>query len=591
MRPNAPSVDLRTLFLRFLPKLWPVRGLVVACVAIALTAPVLTGLLLWLVKLGIDEVMIGHRMDLLGSFMVLYLILAAGKLLIDYAHERLEAAILEWVIQNIRTDLYRHIVCLSPGSIADIRAGDLLSRLSGDAERAEYLIFSGPFALFADAVSAVFYFCFLVVLSWKLTAAAFLALPLLLVASFWLAPKLRRAAHASRVRAAAWLSLAEERLAALPVIRAFCAEQRESQLFGETSARARRAELRAVAIQATLTALIELVAVVGGLIVIAIGAREIQNGTLTIGTIVAFLGSIGSLYGPVMGLAKISSRIQRSAAAGQRVIDVLDTPSLVTEKPSAVPLTLKKGAVEFHAVSFAYPGGPEVLRHISLNIEPGSTVALVGPSGSGKSTLINLLLRFHDPSSGSVRIDGTDLREVTRQSLSRVVSPVFQDAFIVQGSVADNVRFGFPDASQLQLEVATRLAHADGFISDMQGRFLARVGPRGTRLSGGQRQRLALARALLREPPILLLDEATAAIDSETEELIQDSLARLSGTRTIILVAHRLSTVRRADRIVLLQDGVITEDGTPATLLKGDTRCAQLFEAQMASSRVREKAV
>ena len=257
------------------------------------------------------------------------------------------------------------------------------------------------------------------------------------------------------------------------------------------------------------------------------------------------------------------------------------TPTLVAEHPLAKDLVRVRGAIEFRDVAFAYPGGPKVLEHISLQAAPGEMLAIVGPSGSGKSTLLALALRFYDPSAGAVLIDGVDIRDVRRASLVRCVAPVFQEPHIVSGTLADNMRYGQPHASQESMLAIARAVRADAFISGLPRGYAAPVGPRGSRLSGGQRQRVALVRALLHEAPILLLDEATAAVDSETEELIQDAINRYRGRRTILLVAHRLSSVRHADRIVVLDRGRIVETGSPEVLLAAESRCRQLFEAQV----------
>ena len=566
---------------RFLPFVAGKRFVALITVALVLSSPVVAGALLWMLKALVDEVLIDGRTDRLAGFATLYLLLIASKLALDYAIEVLEASVVEQVVRDIRVHLYRRLLSLSPGSLARHGDGALLSQLSGDVERTEQLVYTGPLAIFSDVVSAAFFLGFLLVLSWKLTLCAFLVLPFLVLASLAVTPRIRRAARIARWRAAGWMALAEDRLGALPIVHAFGAEEREAEAFGLRCTLARRAELRTVAIQASLTVMIEAVAALGGLVVLVLGAHEIKSGGLTVGTLVAFLGSIGSLYGPAAGLAKAAGRVQRAAAAAQRVADLMDTPTLVAEPPLAKELLRVRGAIEFRDVAFAYPAGPKVLENIALQAAPGEMLAIVGPSGSGKSTLLTLALRFYDPSAGAVLIDGVDIRDVRRASLVGCVAPVFQEPHIVSGTLADNMRYGQPHASEESMLAIARAVRADAFIGGLPRGYAAAVGPRGSRLSGGQRQRVALVRALLHEAPILLLDEATAAVDSETEELIQEAINRYRGRRTILLVAHRLSSVRHADRIVVLDRGRIVETGSPEVLLAAESRCRQLFEAQV----------
>ena len=565
---------------RFFPFLAAKRLIALLTLALVLVSPLVAGALLWMLKRLVDEVLIEGQIDRLAVFIAAYLVVIGGKLALDYAIEVLEAAVVEQVVRDIRTTVYAHLLSLSPGSLAKHSHGALLSQLGGDVERTEHLVYTGPMAIIADAVSAVFFVGFLFLLSWKLTLCAFLVLPLLVLASLLLSPRIRRTSRIARWRAAGWLSLAEDRLGALPVVRAFGAIDREARAFGARCTLARQAEVRTVAVQASLTVMIEAVAALGGLLVLVLGAHAIRDGTLTVGALVAFLGSVGSLYGPAAGLAKAAGRVQRAAAAAQRVADLLDTPSLVIDPPSPSELARVRGALEFRDVAFAYPSGAPVLHRIALQMAPGEMVAVVGPSGSGKSTLLGLALRFYDPSAGAVLIDGTDVREIALRSLVQIVAPVFQEPHILSGSLLDNMHYGRPDAPQQEVMAIARAVHADAFIANLPRGLAAPVGPRGSWLSGGQRQRLALVRALLQQAPILLLDEATAAVDSETEELIQDAIARYRGQRTILLVAHRLSSVRRADRIVVLEAGRIVESGTPQSLLATDSRCRQLFEAQ-----------
>jgi ATP-binding cassette, subfamily B, bacterial len=552
---------------------------------VASLIPLVSALLLWLAKLIVDEVFVNGKFELLALFAAAYFAITFARVALSYALDRLEASVVARVVQNIRVDLYRRMISLSPGSFGGRSPGDLLTHLTRDTDRVEYLIYTGQLAIFSDGVAALCFIGFLFLLSWKLTICALFAAPLLFLVSARLAPRVRRASLIARRLDSNWMSVVEERLGAVPLLHAFASHERETNYFLACNDRSRRAELRAVKLQAAMSFWIEIIAALGGLAVLAVGAVEIRSGTMTTGTLVAFFGSVGSLYAPVRGLANVAGRLQRAAAAGQRVAGILDTPSLVAERPLARELRQPKGKLEFVNVRFAYPDGDDVLRGVSLAIEPGETVAVVGASGSGKSTLVRLALRLYDPSDGAVLIDGVDLRDVKLSSLARTVAPVFQEPYILRGSIADNIRYGWPEVPQVRMRAVAQACHVEEFATAARGNFATEVGSRGTLLSGGQRQRIALARALLGETPILLLDEATASVDSETEELMQGAIARYAGRRTMLIVAHRLSSVLRADRVVVLHDGSIVESGPPSVLLAGTGRCRDLFAPQLAHVR------
>jgi ATP-binding cassette, subfamily B, bacterial len=583
---TKPTMAISYLIGRFLPYLRSVRGQIVVACGLLLLGPLIAVTLLWLMKSLIDDVFVARQLDLLPIFAAAYILLIAARLVADHVLVRLEASLTSQINQNIRVDLYRHLVSVSPGSLKKYGVGDLLSHLSDDVERVEYLIYNGPVGVIYSIVSALFYICFLLFLSWKLTLCALLTAPLLGLLSLRWSPHIRRAARVSRRKSTAMVARAEERLGAIPVIHAFGAHDAETAAFEANCAAARVAELRTVASQAWLTLVIETVGAIGGLLVLAVGAYEMYEGHLTVGALVAFLGSVGSLYSPIKSLAKASGRFQRAAAGAQRVLELLDTPSLVVERPNARPLAHVTGSLEFSNVRFAYPDGPEVLHDISFKIEPGETVALVGPNGSGKSTLINLALRLYDPSEGKVLIDGADLRDVTLASLRRAITVVFQEPGIFRGTISENMRYGRPDASDESFTAMAQAAHIHTVATALPRGYATAVGPRGSWLSGGQRQRLALSRAFLRNAPILLLDEATASVDSETEELIGDAIALFAGRKTILLVSHRLSSVRRADRVVVLEQGRIMEMGSPTTLQRPGTRFRDLFAAQILTEKV-----
>ena len=573
--------NLISLIRYFLPCLAGIRGRW-AQAALLLALPSLFGAgLLWAVKLLIDEVFVAQRFEHLPLFLALYLFIGVGKALASYLASRLDVAVMERIALKIRVRLYSHILRLSPGSLTRHNNGDLLTRLSGDVERVEYLIYSGPLALFADVFAAALFVGSLLILSWKLTLCALLVAPPFLFISLTWAGRIRRTARVARRQTARWTDIAEERLNAMPMIQAAGAERFETLAFERRCESALNSEISVAKVKALSAVLIDGVAVVGGLAILAFGAISIRNGELTAGTLIAFLGALGSLYGPIRSIAKAPGRFQQAAARAQRVRDILDTPSLVVERPAAKSLLRPRGSLEFDNVAFGYSPSQNALEGICLKVEPGETVAIVGPSGSGKSTLIKLALRLYDPSSGSVRIDGHDLRDLTIQSAREAVAAVWQEPHLFSGSIASNICYDRPGLHAAEMISAGRAACVSEFVERLRGRYEAPVGPAGRWLSGGQRQRVILARAILRDSPILLFDEATSAVDSETEEQIQAAIDNLAGRRTMLIVAHRLSSIRRADRIVVLENGRIVETGSPALLLRRGSRCRALFSAQL----------
>jgi len=554
---------------------------VVLVAVLAVLAPFASAALLWLLKVMIDSVFVGRRLDAMPMLVAGYFGLASLKFGADYLRRCLDVAVAERVIQDVRADVYRHLMTLSEPSVTGRGVGDLLAHLSSDAERVEYLVFNGPVTLIGDVAAAAFFSAVLFMMNWQLALVAFATVPFLAWLVLRRAPRVKRTARVARRQATSWLALAEETLGALPMVHAFRAHDRETARFQARADVARRAEIRSVTVQAQLTLLVEMIAVVGGLIVLVVAAHHVSTGSMTLGAVVAFLGSLGSLYEPARELGQIASRFQRAAAGAHRVADVLDMRGTVVERPGAVRLTRAVGRIEFRDVHFAYPRGAAVLNGVSFTVEPGEIVAIVGASGSGKSTLVRLLLRFHDTSGGAVRVDGEDVRDVTLSSLRANIAVAFQEPYVVQASIVDNVRYGRPDASDADVARAINAARAETFAHACRRQSAASVGPRGERLSGGQRQRLALARVFLRDAPILVLDEATAAVDSETEELIHASIQRFARRRTILVIGHRLATVRQADRVVVLEHGRITEIGAPASLLRHGNRCYDLFASQI----------
>jgi len=431
----------------------------------------------------------------------------------------------------------------------------------------------------ADSAAALFFTTVLLAISWRLSAASMLVLPPVALLARHYAPRVRRAARIARHRASTLLALAEEKLSAVAIIHALNTVQAEADRFANVCAAMRKAEIHTIAIEAKLNLMIESAVMTGSFVIAAGGAYEIWRGTISLGDLIAFLVAISRLNEPVRSLAKATGWLQRGVAGAKRVAELLEVRGAVSEKPRARSLVQCHGAIEFQDVFFGYSDGSGALNGLSLAIAPGETVAIVGPSGSGKSTLIQLLLRLREPDCGHIRIDGTDIREFSLASLRAAITAVFQDPYLFRGSVAENIRYGAVNPGHMPQ--AAQIAHVTPFVQRSPEGWATQVGPRGDWLSGGQRQRIAFARALMRDTPILVLDEATASVDSETEELIHAAVAALP-RRTVLLIGHRLSSLRRADRIVVIDNGRVVETGIPDALLRPGSRYYQLFAAQLA---------
>jgi ABC-type multidrug transport system fused ATPase/permease subunit len=484
----------------------------------------------------------------------------------DYWATRLLSSTGLHIATDLREAVFSHLNRMSLRFHGEHRVGDLTTRVTGDADRAQDLVVQSLATLLPNALLMVGMVVVMVVLDPLFALVSVATTPVLVYVVVSSTKRLRVASRRARKADGEVASATTENLSSIQLVQAFSLEDRQLQRFGALTDSSLEAGLEAARYQARFSPAVDMTAVFSTVLVMGFGAVRVMDGQLTVGQLLVFLSFVGSMYKPVKALAKLSNTFSKGTVSVERIGIILSEAPQIVERPGARWLPPTRGHIELLDVSFTY-GREAALDHVSLDIRPGETVALVGPTGAGKSTIAAMIPRLIDPSSGVVCVDGTDLRHVSLRSLRSQVSMVLQDCTLLRGTLRDNIAVGRPWASDGEIERAARLALVDEFSSRMPDGLDTHVGERGANLSGGQRQRVAIARAILRDAPILLLDEPTSALDPTSEELIIAALGNLPRERTTVVIAHRLTTIEHADRIIVLDEGRVVEEGTHDQLM------------------------
>jgi ATP-binding cassette subfamily B protein len=505
-----------------------------------------------------------------------------------------ETYLVGWVgtraLQDLRERLFSHVQSMSIGFFTRRSPGVLISRMTNDVEALNQLVTSGVVTIFNSTLTLVGVVVILLVLDVQLALITFLTFPLLLIASLVFRVVSAGTYRATRERIAAVTAYLQESLSGVRVVRSFGQEPRHVDEMTELNEANRAVNMKTVYLNASYFPAVELLAAIGTAVILLYGGSQAIDGAIKIGIIVAFVGYLTTFFEPIQELSQLYTTYQQGMAALDKIFDLLETPADMVDAPDAIDPGTLKGEIELDGVWFSYSDDPEpgddawAMRGVDLHVPPGQTLALVGATGAGKSTFAKLVARFYDPQKGRVLVDGHDLRGVKQQALRRQLGIVPQEGFLFSGSVRENVAFGRPEASLEEIEEAIRTVGAADFVAALPKGIETEVGERGVQLSAGQRQLIAFARALLAEPRILILDEATSNVDVRTEKTIEKGLERLLRGRTAIVIAHRLSTIRRAGKIVVLEGGKIAEQGTHEELIAAGGAYAKLYGAWSESS-------
>ena len=497
-----------------------------------------------------------------------------------YADKYLTTSVGQWVMHDLRLLLYSHIQDLSLDYHRQNQTGELISRLTGDIDAIQSFIVTNLLGSLVNAMTLLGMVAVMFYLNWRFTLIALSVAPLLFAVTYSYTRRSKKASREVRKKESEIVSRLQEVLSAIGVVKALAREDYEQQRLEEESVESVQIALRARSLKARLSPLVGLIVAAGTGLVLWFGGKLVLGGSLSAGSLLVFIWYLGKMYKPMQDVAKMTDSYSKAAVGYERIKEILDTEPQVQDLPSAKPAPKFKGEIEFNHVHFSYVAGQPVLENISFTVPQGHMTAIVGSTGAGKTTIASLIGRFYDPDSGLVRIDGHDVRDFSQKSLREQMSFILQESILFRAPIWQNIAYGKPEASRAEIRRAAKLANADEFIEKLPDDYDTVVGERGATLSGGQRQRIAIARAIIRDTPILIMDEPSSGLDAASEKLVFEALSRLMEHRTTIVIAHRLSTIRRANNILLIKNGRIVESGSHDQLLRAGGIYAMLYELQ-----------
>ena len=521
-----------------------------------------------------------NKMAILNFAVAAVAVIAVVGAISSYAEKYLTTSVSQWVTHDLRRTLYNHIQRLSLAEHDKAQTGDLISRVTSDIDAVQDFVNSALLGILVNVLTLIGMTVVMLYINWRFTLISLSIAPALFVVVYSFTRSIKKASRAVRKKESELVSVVEEVLTSVRVVKAFAREDFEVTRFESQSRDSVETALEARSIKAKLSPIVDVMVAIGTCLVLGYGARLALSGQLSAGVLIVFLLYLGKMYKPMRQLSKMTDTVSKAMVGYERIQEVMEIEARVRDLSRARRAPRFKGRIEFGHVNFAYDEKSPVLKDVSFSIKPGCVAAFVGPSGTGKTTIISLIPRFYDPQSGTVKIDGADIRGYKLKSVREQISFVLQETLLFHASVRDNIAYGKPDATRDQIVRAAKLANAHEFIEKMPEGYNTMIGERGTTLSGGQRQRIAIARAIIRDTPILILDEPTSGLDSASEQAVIEALDRLMEGKTSIIVAHHLSAIRHADVVFVVKDSELVEQGTHEELLAAGGLYAELYKIQ-----------